>query len=89
MAQNPTTLSVCGTFTDPDNPDQGQCYPVKVSENCSAPTLPVIQCDDDEYTVEYQPDNTEHPFRVVARVFDEACLPITDESDQNILTYIV
>lgn len=84
---NPSTGSeICGTFEEAVNPDQGQCFPYRVKRTCEVPALPVITCDDDEYeTIESTPPNY---FVVSARLFDENCLPITDEDGLAIQTIV-
>lgn len=85
----PSTKCVCGTWTIPEDPDEGQCVPYREKRTCDAPVLPVIQCEDDEYTTEFQPENEDNPFKVSARLFDENCEPITDQLGNDILTYVV
>lgn len=84
----PTTKCVCGAWEEPEVEDQGQCVPYREKRTCEAPELPVIQCDDDEYTVIPQPENEEFPFKVSARLFDENCEPVTDQLGNDILTYV-
>lgn len=84
--QPQTTSAICGQPVDPTVADQGQATSLPVAITCEAPTLPAIQCDDDEYTTEYvQATGT---FRIVARIFDQNCGVITDQSGQAILTTI-
>ena len=80
---NPWNSSVsgeCGTFVEPTVADEGQCSPYRVKITCEAPTLPVAQCSDTAYTTVYNPEDVLHPFYVVASLFDESCIAITDES---------
>jgi hypothetical protein len=86
MSEN-TINSVCGDFEEPTNPDQGCCAPYRTKKDCERPPLPVIGCDDDEYTVEAS-DTPGKPFQVVSRLFDENCEPILDENDSPILTVV-
>lgn len=83
---NNAPQSVCGSFPEPTVPDEGRCAPYRVKIDCEAPVLPVPQCSDDEYTTIYQPEVIDHPFAVLARLFDENCQPINDESAVNITT---
>jgi hypothetical protein len=77
---------VCGTWEEPETPDQGICHPYRVKRTCDAPELPGPgPCDDTEYTIVYNPDLTP-PFRVISRLFDQDCEVITDEDDNPILT---
>lgn len=82
--------SICGSFELPDDAveDQGQCSPRRVKITCEAPVLPVAQCEDDTYEVIYQPENTDNPFAILATLFDNCCLPITDDNDLPIITII-
>jgi hypothetical protein len=66
----------------------GCCSPKAVKTDCEAPVLPVAQCDDDEYITIPQPDNILHPFAISARLFDENCEVITDESGAAITLII-
>lgn len=86
---NNSVEGVCGDFTEPTTPDQGQCAPRRVKRSCEAPDLPVSQCEDDEYTTEYTPENPDSPFTITARLFDEDCELITDESGDPIITTLV
>lgn len=83
---NQSTSAVCGEFTDPTNPDQGQTFPLPVKLTCERPDAPVIECDDDQYVTTFDPSTG--GFVVSARLFDQNCLPITDQSGQTILTTI-
>lgn len=85
---NPSTQEVCGDFTDPVNPDLGKCEPYREKRDCEKPALPVIECADDTYTTEYDPDGPPF-FRVIGKLFDSNCLPILDSTGANILTVIV
>lgn len=86
---NQSIAEVCGKFDDnPANPDQGSCHSLKVARTCAAPDLPVIQCNDANYQTVAQPGNAEHPFAVIAGLFDELCLPVTDQTGAQILTTI-
>lgn len=80
---------MCGEFETPTTPDQGQCSPRRVKINGEAPVLPVAQCEDDEYTTIYQPENVDHPFSVSARLFDEQCQVITDENGEAITIILI
>jgi hypothetical protein len=84
----PSTKCVCGVWTIPENPDQGQCVSYREKRDCEAPALPVIQCEDDEYTTIFQPQNP-NAFKVSARLFDENCEPIQDQLGNDILTFLV
>lgn len=46
--------------------------------------MPVAQCADDQYITIYQPQNIDHPFAVSARLFDQLCSVITDQSGSAI-----
>jgi len=83
-----TPRSVCGSFEEPTNPDQGRCAPYRVKLDCEAPVLPVPVCEDDSYVTIYQPENITHPFAVAARLFDENCELVTDENGDSIVTLI-
>jgi hypothetical protein len=84
----PSVKCVCGNFETPVVPDEGQCSPYREKRSCEAPELPVITCDDDEYVTIFQPENATNPFKVSARLFDENCEVVTDENDEDILTYV-
>lgn len=77
----------CGTFSDPENPDSGACFPYRNQLDCERPALPPVQCDDDEYTVEAS-GLASPPFVVVSRIFDENCEPILDENNAPIMTRV-
>lgn len=81
-----TPRSICGSFEleDGETEDQGACSVRHVSISCAAPDLPVAQCEDDEYTTIYQPEDEDNPFAVSARLFDENCEAITDENGDDI-----
>lgn len=84
---NPWNSSVsdeCGTFAEPTVADEGQCSTYRVKRTCEAPTLPVAQCDDDAYETVYDPTDEAAPFKVIATLFDESCVAITDESAEAI-----
>ncbi len=83
----PSTKCVCGVWTIPENPDQGQCVSYREKRDCEAPVLPVINCDDDEYITVFQPQNV-NPFKVSARLFDENCETIQDQLGNDILTFL-
>ncbi len=78
--------SVCGDWGEPLVKDEGVCSPRRIKIDNAAPELPVAQCADDQFEVIYQPENLENPFAVIARIFDECCLLITDENGDPILT---
>jgi hypothetical protein len=82
--------SICGSFELPDGAveDQGQCSPYRVKITCEAPTLPVAGCSDDTYEVVYQPEDIEHPFIVLSKLFDSLCDVITDDSGDPITTVV-
>jgi len=84
-----TVCCVCGTFADPTTPDEGTCHPLKVLIDGSAPTLPTTPCPGEVYTTISQPGDADGPFAVSAGLFDESCLPITDESGQQITLILV
>lgn len=84
----PSIKCVCGDFSLPVVPDEGQCSPYREKRDCEAPVLPVIQCADDQYTTIAQPGDDVNPFKVQARLFDQSCLPVTDQTGNTILTYI-
>jgi hypothetical protein len=83
-----STRAVCGEFVEPTVPDEGRCSPYRVKTDCEAPTIPVAQCEDDQYAVIYQPENEDNPFAISARLFDSCCEAITDESG-NPITIII
>ncbi len=80
--------SVCGTWETPTVEDLGQCSPRRVKLTCEAPVLPVAQCADESYEVIYDPTNIDNPFSISATLFDECCLPITDENSEPITLII-
>jgi hypothetical protein len=82
----PSTTDVCGSFSEPTNPDMGRCQPYRVKTTCEVAPLPVIQCADDEYTTTF--DVLTQKFSVTARLFDQNCNLITDENDDAITTVI-
>ena len=77
---NSTVQSECGTFEEPAVADQGQCHTYRVKRDCAPPALPVAQCADDSYETLYDPEDQLNPFKVSAKLFDENCEAITDES---------
>lgn len=80
---------ICGPFNNqPAVPDNGICHPKSTLIDCGAPALPVIQCNDASYQTVAQPGNTAHPFAILATLFDQLCLAITDQNGQIILTTI-
>ena len=78
----------CAPFTDPVVPDLGQCFPYREQRDCEAPVLPVAECVDDTFTIEYDPDQTPM-FRAISTLFDENCSPITDQTLADITTQSV
>ena len=80
---------MCGTFPTPTVADEGQCEAYRVKTDCEAPVVPIAQCADDQYITIFQPENVDHPFAVSARLFDESCIPITDETGAAITLIIV
>lgn len=84
--ESQSTSAVCGSFAEPVNADQGQTFPLPVKLTCERPDAPVIQCADDQYTTTFDPSTG--GFIVSARLFDQNCLPITDQSGQAITTTI-
>lgn len=79
---------VCGPpFEKPTNPDQGHCFPYRTKIDCEAPVIPTPQCNNTDAYPVYTPGETP-PFYVVATLFDQNCLPITDQDDAPILTII-
>ena len=47
-----STDCMCGTFTDPETPLPGQCFPYRLKKDCEAPVIPTIS------EVTYDPDAT-------------------------------
>jgi hypothetical protein len=82
----PSTNEVCGSFTEPVNPDMGRCSSYRVKTTCEVAPLPVIQCADDQYTTSF--DVATQKFSVSARLFDESCNLITDEDGAAITTVV-
>lgn len=82
---NQSTCDICGPFTEPTNPDEGSCFPYPLRRTCEAPDLAPAECDDDEYIAEYNPEDVLYPFTILARIFDQNCLPIQDQDDLDIL----
>lgn len=56
-----------------------------MKENCEAPNLPEPACDE-EFTTEYDPDNVESPFTIIANLYDQACELILDQNSAVIIT---
>ncbi len=83
-----TPRSVCGTWDEPTVHDKGRCAPYRVKIPCEAPTVPTVECGDTEYETVYDPTNVDHPFTVIARVFDNNCEAILDSDGESILTTI-
>jgi hypothetical protein len=83
---SPSTKCICGTWTIPEDPDEGQCFPYREKRTCEVTPIPVIQCDDDEYITIFDPEDEENPFKVSSRLFDENCEVITDQLGDPILT---
>lgn len=78
----------CGKFEEPQNPDDGLCFPYRVKRDCSAPALPLPACEDEVYTTEYDPDDVTSPFIIVGQLFDQACNLILDQNNVFIGTKI-
>jgi|SRR6478736_7246181 len=85
---NNAPQSVCGSFEEPTVPDEGQCSPYRVKLYGEAPVLPTAQCGDTEYITIYQPEVVERPFVVSARLFDDDCGLVLDNSGLAIGTII-
>lgn len=85
---NNAPQSVCGTFDLPEVEDEGRCASYRVKITCEAPVLPVAQCSDDTYEVVYQPEDTEHPFAILSKLFDDACGVVTDDAGNPITTVV-
>lgn len=77
-----STRQVCGTFSNPVNPDRGACSPYRLKETCERPVVPIPPCNDVPYMV-YDPDEPIR-FRVVASLFDTTCALVTDQGGQSI-----
>lgn len=84
----PNVCRVCGEFPTPVVEDLGRCHSHRLKTDCEAPALPVAQCADELYITISQPENEDHPFAVSARLFDQNCVPITDQSG-NAITLIL
>lgn len=84
-----STSCECGEFSEPTVHDEGRGSPYRVKISCEAPVLPVAECDDDIYITLYNPDDTEHPFAVLSRLFDQLCEPVTDQNGSVITLVIV
>jgi len=81
-----STSAICGQFTEPTNPDQGQTWPVPVKLTCERPDLPTTECADDQYVTTYDPSTGS--FTISSRLFDQNCGVIQDQSGAPILTTI-
>lgn len=79
------THHICGEFEEPNNPDDGCCFPYRVKQNCEAPDIPEPECGD-EIEVEHDPDDVLTPFKVWSTLYDQNCSAILDENDSAIRT---
>lgn len=86
---NSSVTEVCGTFDEPTVEDQGRCHTYRVKRSCEAPTLPTAQCDDALYETFYDPTDESAPFYVIASLFNESCLAITDENGDTITLKLI
>lgn len=77
---------VCGPKDQPpDDPDKGVCFPYRSKRTCEAPALPEPPCNDSDYYTIYDPSSPTK-FKVVAKLLDSSCEPITDSNNNPILT---
>lgn len=77
---------ICGPKDEPpDDPDKGVCFPYRSKRTCNAPVLPEPPCNDNDYYTIYDPSSPTK-FKVVAKLLDSACEPITDSNNNPILT---
>lgn len=77
---------VCGPKDEPPpDPDKGNCFPYRTKRTCEAPVLPEPPCNDDSYYTIYDPSSPTK-FKVIAKLLDSSCEPITDSNDNPILT---
>ncbi len=83
---SPTTRSICGEFDDPDVTDLGQCFPLSTLRDCEAPSLPVPECDEEEPTVNYDPETG--TFTMTTTLYDSECSAITDSAGSPLLTLV-
>ena len=84
-SNNSTTRNQCGDFEEPSNPDNGSVAPYRVKQSCGAPDLPEPACDE-EFTTEYDPDNVDSPFKIIADLYDQACNLVLDQNSAAIIT---
>ncbi len=80
---NGSVEAICGTFETPLVEDQGRCSPHQTKIESGAPSLPVSQCDDDQFTIIDNP-LFDPPFLVIARLFDQTCSVFTDQNGNPI-----
>jgi hypothetical protein len=76
---------ICGPDEQVQDEDNGQCFPYRTKRSCNAPALPEPPCNDSDYYTIYDPSSPTK-FKVVAKLLDSACEPITDSNDNPILT---
>lgn len=82
---NANQKCVCGDPVPVSNEDKGKCFPRRTKITCEAPVIQNPPCNDEEYYTIYDPNSTPK-FKVVAKLMDSSCEPITDESGNPILT---
>jgi hypothetical protein len=76
----------CTDFDEYADTQTGCCAPIPVRLTCEAPVLPVPACDEEDPTIEYDPDTEE--FFAVGKLYDSECSALTD-SMGSILTGLV
>lgn len=76
---------ICGDDVPIQNEDNGQCFPYRTKRDCNAPVLPTPPCGDNDYYTVYDPSSPTK-FKVVAKLLDSGCEPITDSNNNPILT---
>lgn len=76
----------CSDFTDDPSEDLGCCGPIPVRKECGAPELPVPECDEEDATMEFDPETQE--FMALGKLYDSNCSPLSD-STASVLTALV
>jgi hypothetical protein len=77
----------CSDFSDDEETrDHGCCSPIPIRRDCLRPVLPVPECDEEDATMEFDPETEE--FFALGKLYDSTCSPLSD-STGSILTALV
>lgn len=85
---SPSTSCECGTFEEPDIEDDHKCSPIPVKRKCDAPAQPQAECGEQNFTLEFTPDDPVTKFRIISILYDESCDEILDQTGDPILTIV-